>query len=1588
MAKQTYEIKDFSGGLNCYSDARDIQDTEFSQFWNVTSSQAGILKVGGSLVEHLYGLPHTNANFQVGYGLFATSVDFSTSIIDGEFENGYEQGTVQSYADSHSGSPFDTNPVIQLQDLSPYHVNTTDLGHSKDDYYNNYSILISSGDGAGQVRRIVDYDGATNKARLDSALGTDATNSSTYKIFRWVGDGSVFGNEGSTDYIDKAGESWHDNINSYNEYSEYFLRTEVSSITTNQTKPLGFVTYNPKTDETFSANDTDSTTIGATTLKAGVEYLLCFYCKAEARYYGYGAQGTSHGERVPFVQLYSDSVTDGTNTGLYLFESNAGPTFLSGAESTYDYADSITTNYVANGGFGTGDASNWTKVDSGSHLTFSAESSSNQYGGNGTSGKLESAGTYALADSNDAAFVPNAYVKSDVISVNDNQWYELFFAYSSSAGGIYYSVVDTTSADDLATPLVTWTPLEDTGSLSTYKFIGENSNNGIPKPCKFFVPNNSGSNRNLRILFANKAASQTAQFDAVTLKKSFPDLLSMANNTRIGNPYSSEATQWNKYQFKFKIPSEYNDATDWVLNLNAGTYGNQTFATGTSASQTIYFDSIRLETNETDNLIFLNDNTSTRSKVNIYSSSRDNWIENDLIWAGKNMKPVYNYINGFLKISDANFNSGNRGKIFYYLNKNQLGSDKIINGWRTRDSVLSKAPSLIVSSGGDNALNAEPFNALAYMNSYTFSGGVQKYGATPTATNWECDKLDTTGRILSYWYYSNNYSDEELFLSDGTTELTKVEPQTSLQDNEGFLSETSPFYLAFAGNDGTSNDAASKISSFTTGKLGRIEIEFDYEFSSSYRNGQNDYLSETYHPYFEITAGKDGNSLFSGSTISSPNRDALIVGQKTIMDTEAIAVFEDTNGNPVDLQEEAGQTPWLYSDTWPWDETQSGVSSGRQRKGSKKFKAVINFTENNNIACTDDVLIKFQVFYPSRNGIGGLNDCMFGSSSSTGQTDGDFRFPRYDRIRFSNISSYYYNTNWTPEVDGMSASQSTLTKVNFTFGTPNGSTAFGWEERIYKVGVSSVNIFDEESSIKVNTDNIGVTPVAETSAITAGQCPDITVYVGYDVAKDEYRKKLKYYMKDNNSDIWYLQFVVDLEKNKISSTTSNYSATGVNDKGNQCYIYDIPREKILNYNEVDSYESQTLVSQDLSDNELVCDYKASVVANSRLYVGNIRQNGEHLPDRMLKSPIGKYNILPKSNFIDVAINDGDEITALEYYKDKLLQYKKRKVFVINTSGDFEFLEDTFDNVGVEAPYQVCKTPFGIAWANQSGLYLYNGESLVNLIKNKIPNNENDAVIAKNYWIFSDDPNDNNKPLVGYDNITKDIVIKRGLTTNTSTTTSIPDGYVYNLESGTWYFTSKSMNAIAKHGDSPNCSNFTTDSKGNLMLYTTADSSLSGIDVNLNDVLKWQHAKATDDSLSERLGVTGTNVNAKPLYFTTKDYTFGAINSRDKIYKVYVTYKSTDKDGASVNSKIEVKYATNGSGSFDGNTFSDDSENYSTSTGLIGSTTWTTAVLKPTTPINNVFSIALQFQYTGAQTLPAPGFEINDISIIYRPKRIK
>ena len=523
MPKKVLEIKDFTGGLNCFSDARDIKDSEFAQLWNANTSQTGLIKFGGSLVQNIIGLIHSNTNFQEGYGLFATGVDYSFNIIDGDFETPFEQGAIAGYA---SGTPS-----ITLAANSTYQSKTN---HDTANFYRNYAILIySTADGnapQGETRRITAYAADTHVATLDAAFSASPLTDGTeyYKIFKWIGDGVNFGNSGSTDYIDKSGSDFpYDDISSHNlddSMNSYFLRTKVSSITDTQSKNLGFVTYNPSTaiDDTGAvatgegaAFSEDSTTIGATTLKSGVEYTLSFFCKLNTRYFGYvshlnecitnsqdrdissgtinwidyspstsptyaedtstddrieitGTSGTSKegaelgtsylttlvagrtyrveakvycasstisgfkfelggvatsafaiststkpivkyiqvtsdaalriyyenasttqwfiddisvrepfGDRPPWIELYSSTVTDGTNTGLSLYANN---TWVSTTEQA-GYISLVDSNFIDNGDFTTTIGTEWTEVDLGGVFSVAEEAAGDAYGG-------------------------------------------------------------------------------------------------------------------------------------------------------------------------------------------------------------------------------------------------------------------------------------------------------------------------------------------------------------------------------------------------------------------------------------------------------------------------------------------------------------------------------------------------------------------------------------------------------------------------------------------------------------------------------------------------------------------------------------------------------------------------------------------------------------------------------------------------------------------------------------------------------------------------------------------------------------------------------------------------------------------------------------------------------------------------------------------------------------------------------------------------------------------------------------------------------------------------------------------------------
>tara|TARA_R110002020_G_scaffold53549_2_gene149731 strand:- start:2046 stop:2312 length:267 start_codon:yes stop_codon:yes gene_type:complete len=88
----------------------------------------------------------------------------------------------------------------------------------------------------------------------------------------------------------------------------------------------------------------------------------------------------------------------------------------------------------------------------------------------------------------------------------------------------------------------------------------------------------------------------------------------------------------------------------------------------------------------------------------------------------------------------------------------------------------------------------------------------------------------------------------------------------------------------------------------------------------------------------------------------------------------------------------------------------------------------------------------------------------------------------------------------------------------------------------------------------------------------------------------------------------------------------------------------------------------------------------------------------------------------------------------------------------------------------------------------------------------------------------------------------------------------------------------------------------------------------------------------------------------------------------------------------MNSNVLVKYAVNGTNTF--STFSDSSTNYAASTGLAGATEWTTAILLPSSSINNIYSLKLRVFDENLTDSSAVRFQINDISIVYREKRVK
>ena len=146
--------------------------------------------------------------------------------------------------------------------------------------------------------------------------------------------------------------------------------------------------------------------------------------------------------------------------------------------------------------------------------------------------------------------------------------------------------------------------------------------------------------------------------------------------------------------------------------------------------------------------------------------------------------------------------------------------------------------------------------------------------------------------------------------------------------------------------------------------------------------------------------------------------------------------------------------------------------------------------------------------------------------------------------------------------------------------------------------------------------------------------------------------------------------------------------------------------------------------EDIAIGSLGMGYKCACVAgNRKAYVAHVRMKDEDgktitRGDLMLKSKANKFDTFLWEDRVEVSINDGDDITALVSFGDRILQFKKKKMYLLNVSQDIEFLEDQFPFRGIQGLWQVCMTEMGPAWFNEQGMYLYNGQSVIDLTEDQ------------------------------------------------------------------------------------------------------------------------------------------------------------------------------------------------------------------------------------------------------------------------------
>lgn len=197
-------------------------------------------------------------------------------------------------------------------------------------------------------------------------------------------------------------------------------------------------------------------------------------------------------------------------------------------------------------------------------------------------------------------------------------------------------------------------------------------------------------------------------------------------------------------------------------------------------------------------------------------------------------------------------------------------------------------------------------------------------------------------------------------------------------------------------------------------------------------------------------------------------------------------------------------------------------------------------------------------------------------------------------------------------------------------------------------------------------------------------------------------------------------------------------------------------------------------------------WKTAVTVGNIAVVGNVNYddgNGaRNYPGRLLLSQPAKRDTFILPDGILVFGNEDEDIIRLETYADRILQYKKNRLDVINvTNLTAPFLEEEYRWKGVTHHNHVVWTTEGVIWANEYSVYLFDGRNITDLLYIKKGTLSETSSISQSDWsaFFSD------TSVVMYDASENQIIIKRS--TVGSSNLNNGDIYMYDLDKGGWSF---------------------------------------------------------------------------------------------------------------------------------------------------------------------------------------------------------